>query len=149
MSRASKLVLVPTIQAYPEYASWWKARGIEAQTPGPPNIGIFVALGGELISGACVYVMDGPYCMIEHFSVNPKFLRARGSYKPKGSRKAHRFSVWSAACERTLREFRTTAVMLSKFPVISVDRKSLAKVCIKCGFSFTGSRFMAAPMVSA
>ncbi len=131
MSRAAKLVLVPTVQAYPEYASWWKMRGIENRTPGPPNIGIFVALGKELITGACVYVMDGPYCLIENFSVNPKQM-----------------TLWKPAAERTIREFRRTAVMLSKFPIISVDRKSLAKVCLESGFSFTGSRFMAAPMVS-
>jgi hypothetical protein len=131
MSRAAKLVLVPTVQAYPEYASWWKARGIEHRTPGPPNVGIFIALGKELITGACLYVMDGPYCMLEHFSVNPKKL-----------------ALWKPAAERTLREFRRTAVALSKFPVICVDRKSLAKVALQNGFGFSGARVLVAPMVS-
>ena len=131
MSLGSKLVLVPTHQAYTEYVSWWKGRGLPWAPPAP-KLGIFVAHADYgLITGACVIETGGPVVLLEHFSVSPKNRM-----------------LWREAAVRTLLEFRRTAVMLGKLPMICVDRKSLAKVCAESGFAFTGARVMLAPMVS-
>lgn len=129
-SRASKLFLVPTAQAYPMYAEWISSRN--GFVPRPPTFGIFVAHRDHgLIAGACAHASDGAFVFLEHFSVNPK-LRV----------------LWRAAAVRLLAEFRALAVTLGKFPVVCPDRKSLAKVCAENGFVFTGARVMAAPMVA-
>lgn len=78
-----------------------------------------------------MYVTDGSLILLEHFSVNPK----------------NRL-FWREAAVRTLEEFRRTATMVCKWPVICVDRKSLAKVCKENGFAFSGARVMVAPMVT-
>lgn len=124
MSRGRKLVMVPTQQAYAEYRSWWEARKLAP--PMPPNIGIFVAHGEYgLITGACVFNTDGPFALLEHFSVNPKLIR-----------------LWKPAAVTTLEHFRRIAVSMNKFPVICADRNSLARVCEAHGFAFTGARVM-------
>ena len=130
MARGSKLVMVPTSQAYPEYRSWWEARKLGA--PPPPAIGIFVAhTDYGLISGACVFDTSGPLMLLEHFSVSQKLLR-----------------LWKPAAAKTLEHFRRACVSVNKFPVICADRKSLSKVCEAQGFHFTGARVMLHPMVS-
>jgi hypothetical protein len=128
-SRGSKLVIVPTAQAYQEYASWWAHRKLAP--PPPPNLGIFVAhVDYGLVTGACVFTTDGPIALLEHFSVNPKNML-----------------IWKAAATRTLLEFRRLATLLGKYPCVCADRKSLAKVCKEGGFQFSGARVMVAPMV--
>lgn len=130
MSRGLKLVIVPTSQAYPEYAEWWKGRKLAP--PFPPTIGIFIAhIDFGLITGACVFTTDGPFMLLEHFSVNPKLMR-----------------LWMPAAEKTLGHFRRLAVSMNKFPIICADRKSLSRVAERHGFRFTGARVMLHPMVS-
>lgn len=122
---------MPTLQAYQEYVSWWHARKLE-WVPPPPKLGIFVAHAEYgLVTGAHVVTTDGVFVMLEHFSVNPK----------------NRW-LWKEAAHRTLSEFRRVSVMLGKIPVIAPDRKSLAKVCLENGFSYSGARSMVAPLVS-
>lgn len=134
MSRGSKLVLVPTRIAYPEYLSWWKARGMEDRAPGPPNVGIFVAhVDFGLILGACVYMTDGPFICIEHASV---------THKPELRR------MWKPAGGVMLREFRRLAVMVGKLPVAFPMLKSIDKICRENGFVPSGARVLVAPMVS-
>jgi len=128
MSRGSKLVVVPMRIAYPEYASWWKQRGIEDRTPAPTSVGIFVGHPEYgLISGAQVLLTDGAFMFLEHFSVSPKLRR-----------------LWAFAARRTLKEYRALSPILNKWPLISTDRKSLARICISQGFGYTGSRMMTA-----
>lgn len=130
MARGSKLVMVPTSQAYPEYRSWWEARKLSP--PPPPNCGIFIGhIEHGLILGSCVYMTDGPFIFIEHSSVSPRLRR-----------------LWKPAGLMMLREFRRLAVSMGKFPVAFPDRKSIAKICEEAGFHRSGAVVMVAPMVS-
>lgn len=116
-------------EGYREYASWWVGRGLNP--PPMPKLGLFVAHPKYgLIAGACVFDTDGgPLLLLEHFSVNPKNM-----------------VLWKSAAVFMLTKFRQEAKRLGKWPVVLVDRKSLAKVCAEQNFVYSGARVMVAPL---
>lgn len=51
------------------YNRWFDARGV----PRPPRAEemVLVRDDAELLGGVCMYITDGPYMFMEHFSTNP------------------------------------------------------------------------------
>lgn len=64
------LIVGVTDVIWKEYCRWFEVRGVVR----PPYVSdsIFVAGGGRLLAGCCIYPCDGPYAVVEHAAVNPE-----------------------------------------------------------------------------
>jgi hypothetical protein len=99
------------------YLSWFKERGLDF--PIQPKYAIMIADDNdELVGGACVYVSDGPWMMIDHMSFKPGLAN----------------SVIVRGLRLGMESAKAYGAFMAKWPLVRTNRKSINLALKKCGY---------------